>query len=288
LGGAVVSIRAESQYLEFSMAASVQGWRKKWFYIKDRKVSSSDQYGIAPFDASKEVKKLASWESPPTKAEMEEIKPLLARIQALKSGKGGALSGTQLMAFFLQCRVQPLQHRLSKLWSFSGLGDSSRVCDDLLEKKDLDKRVRALTTLTKDHEIADLAARYFNSEHPLPAVCLLSLFAFFYLIIVLLITLGLFSFQDHQSLVSRPPLPEGGAIQDVLVSAAFEAPEAEDSQDEDEGEDSLERTSLTTSPPPALSEDLGIDKKRKTCRGACFFECLRSQECGRGDLCSRG
>jgi hypothetical protein len=29
LGGAVVSIRAESQYLEFCMAASVQGWRKK-------------------------------------------------------------------------------------------------------------------------------------------------------------------------------------------------------------------------------------------------------------------
>jgi hypothetical protein len=49
----------------------------------------------------------------------------------------------------------------------------------------------------------------------------------------------------------------------VLVSAASEAPEAEDSQDEDEGEDSLERTSSTTSPPPALSEDLGIDKKRK-------------------------
>jgi hypothetical protein len=42
---------------------------------------------------------------------MEEIKPLLARIQELKSGKGDALSGTQLMAFFLQCRVQPLQHR---------------------------------------------------------------------------------------------------------------------------------------------------------------------------------
>jgi hypothetical protein len=42
LGGAVISIRAKSQYLEFSMAASVQGWRKKWLYIKDRKVSSSD------------------------------------------------------------------------------------------------------------------------------------------------------------------------------------------------------------------------------------------------------
>jgi hypothetical protein len=49
----------------------------------------------------------------------------------------------------------------------------------------------------------------------------------------------------------------------VPVSAASEAPEIEDSQDGDEGEDSLERTSSTTSPPPALSEDLGVDKKRK-------------------------
>jgi hypothetical protein len=87
------------------MAASVQGWRKKCFYIKDQKVSSSDQYGIAPFDATKNLKKLASWDSSPTEAEMEDIKPFLARFQALKSDDGGALSGTQLMAFFLQCRI---------------------------------------------------------------------------------------------------------------------------------------------------------------------------------------
>jgi hypothetical protein len=35
LGGAVVSVRAEAHYLEFAMAALVQGWRKKWFYIKN-------------------------------------------------------------------------------------------------------------------------------------------------------------------------------------------------------------------------------------------------------------
>jgi hypothetical protein len=91
LGGAVVFIRAEVHYLEFNMAASVQGWRKKLFYTKDRKNSPSDQYDIASFDANKELKKLASWDSPPTEAEMEDIKPLLARIQALKSGSGGAL-----------------------------------------------------------------------------------------------------------------------------------------------------------------------------------------------------
>jgi hypothetical protein len=73
----------------------------------------------------------------------------------------------------------------------------------------------------------------------------------------------LFFFQDHRFLVSRPSLPEGGDIQNVSVSAASEAPEVEDSQDGDEGEDSLEDTSSTTSPPPALSEDCGVDKKRK-------------------------
>jgi hypothetical protein len=71
------------------------------------------------------------------------------------------------------------------------------------------------------------------------------------------------SFQDHRLLISRPHLPEGGAIPHIPVSAASEAPEIEDSQDGDEGEDSLERTSSTMSPPPVLSEDLVVDKKRK-------------------------
>jgi hypothetical protein len=90
--------------LEFSLAASVQGWRKKWFYIKDQKVSSSDLYGIAPFDAAKNLKKLASWDSPPTEAEMEDVKQLLARIQALKSSDGGALSGLNLRRF--SCNIE--------------------------------------------------------------------------------------------------------------------------------------------------------------------------------------
>jgi hypothetical protein len=49
----------------------------------------------------------------------------------------------------------------------------------------------------------------------------------------------------------------------VPVSTVSEAPEAEDNQDGDEGKDSLERTSSTMSPPPVLSEDLGVDRKRK-------------------------
>jgi hypothetical protein len=188
LGGAVVSVRAEAQYLEFSMSASVQGWRTKWFYIKDRKASSNDEYGLALFDASKELKKLSSWDSAPTDGEMEEIAPLLTHIQALKGCKGGALSGIQLMAFFVQRRVQPLQHRLSKLWNYSGLVDSSRASGDLIEKQDVDKRVRALTKLTKDHTVADLATNYFDSAHPLPKVrsCCIVFFCLFHRLLTVL------------------------------------------------------------------------------------------------------
>jgi hypothetical protein len=157
------------------MAVSVQGWRKKWFYIKDQKAMSSDKFGIAPFDASKSLTKLTSWDSPPMEAEVENIKPLLTRIQSLKSAVGDGLTGTQLMAFFLQRRIQPLQSQVSKLWSYSSLTDPSRVSDQDLEKKGLNKRVRSLTTLTAQNEILELTATFFDSAHPLPAVCALSL-----------------------------------------------------------------------------------------------------------------
>jgi hypothetical protein len=77
------------------------------------------------------------------------------------------------MAFFVQRRVQPLQHRLTKLWNYAGLEDPTRISEDLIEKKDVDKRVRSLTKLTKDHAVADLTAAYFDSVHPLPEVCIL-------------------------------------------------------------------------------------------------------------------
>jgi hypothetical protein len=53
------------------------------------------------------LKKLASWDSPPTDAEMKEVAPLLDRIQTLKGGRGGALSGLQLMAFLYNIGFNP-------------------------------------------------------------------------------------------------------------------------------------------------------------------------------------
>jgi hypothetical protein len=52
------------------------------------------------------------------------------------------------------------------------LVDPSRISGDLMEKQEVDKRVRSLTKLTKDHAVAELAADYFDSVHPLPEVCI--------------------------------------------------------------------------------------------------------------------
>jgi hypothetical protein len=262
-------VRPEAQYLEFSMAASVQGWRTKWFYIKDRKSSPEHEFGLPPFDASQEVKKLKSWDLLPSDSEAEQILPLLSRIQTLKTGLGGALSGIQLMAFFIQRRVQPLQHRLTNLWTYSGLEDSTRISEDLMSKEDVDKRVRNLTKLTKVHSVADLTADFFDFEHPLPEVyfsasifCQSFLgFDLHYSLIFYFVYLDYM--QDHQFLVSRPPLPEAGPLPADLASPVSEAPEADESQDEDDVDESEEETSSSTSPPPAFAEDVVVDKKRK-------------------------
>jgi hypothetical protein len=84
-----------------------------------------------------------------------------------------------------------------------------------------------------------------------------------YFVAILLTSFQLTLPRDHQFLISRPPLPEGGPIQAIPISAASEAPEAEDSQNEDDAKDSLEGTSSTTSPPPTHSKEPSLDKKRK-------------------------
>jgi hypothetical protein len=80
------------------------------------------------------------------------------------------------------------------------------------------------------------------------------LFSFLYFVVAFLIVLRLTLVQGHQSFVSHPPLPEGGPIQVDPVSATSEVPEADESQDGDDAEVSLEENSSTTSPPPTHLE----------------------------------
>jgi hypothetical protein len=64
-------------------------------------------------------------------------------------------------------------------------------------------------------------------------------------------------------LVSRPHLPEEGPIKADPAPAGSEAPEADENQDEDEAEGSLEERDPTILSPPAISIDRDLEKKRK-------------------------
>jgi hypothetical protein len=48
-----------------------------------------------------------------------------------------------------------------------------------------------------------------------------------------------------------------------LASPTSEAPEADESQDKDDIEESEDETSSLISLPPALADEVGVDKKRK-------------------------
>jgi hypothetical protein len=89
------------------------------------------------------------------------------------------------------------------------------------------------------------------------------LFAFLYFVAAFLAILRLTLMQGHQSFVSRPPLLEGGAIQANPISATSKAPDADESQDGDDAEVSLEESSSTMLPPPTHLEEPSRDKKRK-------------------------
>jgi hypothetical protein len=65
---------------------------------------------------------------------------------------------------------QPLQARVSKLWTYLGATDPSRVSQQDLELKDIEKRVRSLIMLTAKKIVPASLAVPFDTTHPLPKV----------------------------------------------------------------------------------------------------------------------
>jgi hypothetical protein len=94
----------------------------------------------------------------------------LARILELKNAAKKVLNGTQLMIFFLQRRIQPLQARILKLWTYSGMTDPSQVSKKDPTTKELEKRVRSMTKLTTKKAVPACLAVPFDAKNPLPEV----------------------------------------------------------------------------------------------------------------------
>ncbi|KAK1601366.1 hypothetical protein QYE76_037620 [Lolium multiflorum] len=160
----------------------------------------------------------------------------MTRIHELQNTRGKELSGIQITAYFLRTRVQPLQARKNPFWNYAGDEDTDRLSTNL-EVKDLDRLIRKISSLKKKDSIpSTYRVKPYSATNALP--------------------------KDHPNLVSLPPLPEGGEVEERAVisddnqdapSFANEPAESRKSAGSDEKEDASEATASAQSPPPAVS-----------------------------------
>ncbi|KAK1668716.1 hypothetical protein QYE76_056875 [Lolium multiflorum] len=235
IGGVVISVRSSVNYFDVKLPDSVQGWRKKWLYIREENHGCAED-NIPPFDGAEKILRRRSWDAEATEEERTSTEALMTRIHELQNTRGKELSGIQITAYFLRTRVQPLQARKKPFWNYAGDEDTDRLSTNL-EVKDLDRLIRKISSLKKKDSIpSTYRVKPYSAAHALP--------------------------KDHPNLVSLPPLPEGGEVEERAVisddnqdapSFANEPAESRKSAGSDEKEDVSEATASAQSPPPAVS-----------------------------------
>ncbi|KAK1630998.1 hypothetical protein QYE76_005313 [Lolium multiflorum] len=190
IGGVVICVRPDVEYFDVKFPDSVQGWRNKWLYIHEES-SDSVEYNIGPFDGKTKILRRRSWDTEATEEEKSATEALITRIRELQNTRGKELSGIQIIAYFLRIRMQPLQARKNPLWMYAGDEDIERISKDL-PVKDLEKLIRRMSKLSKKDSIpTSCRIAPYSGANPLP--------------------------ENHPSLTSLPPLPEGGEVEDRTV-----------------------------------------------------------------------
>ncbi|KAK1618177.1 hypothetical protein QYE76_023694 [Lolium multiflorum] len=166
VGGVGFVVRKEVDYLDYPMKESVQGWRNKWFYLRDPSVSGRCS-NLPPFDDKLIAKPKKSWQNTLSPEERLTADRLFDQIVTLKNTGGLTMCGTEVVSVFLQRRVQPLMSRPHQLWLYTGKDDESRVSSADLSAEDLRDEVRRLTCLSMKDNIVLMSARSpYDSDHP--------------------------------------------------------------------------------------------------------------------------
>jgi hypothetical protein len=169
VGCVVICIRPDVDYLDVKFPDSIQGWRKRWLYVREESANSVE-YNIAPFDGSAKILRRRSWDAEATEEEKTATEALMSRIHELQNTRGKELSGIQITAYFLRIRVQPLQARKNPLWTYAGEKDANRISKDL-SVKDLEKLIRRISSLSKKDPIpSSCRVEPYSVSNPLPKV----------------------------------------------------------------------------------------------------------------------
>ena len=128
---------------------SVQGWRRRWFYLKD---SSCDgqQFGLAPFNPDAVIARRRSWRHELSDEETKATDGLVAQVAELANHRS---FGTYLVSLFIRRRVQPLQARAAPMWEYSGPSDPARTREEELSKDEFEARLMAVTNLRLEKDM---------------------------------------------------------------------------------------------------------------------------------------
>ncbi|KAK1680807.1 hypothetical protein QYE76_041655 [Lolium multiflorum] len=126
VGGVGFVVRKEVDYFDYPMKESVQGWRNKWFYLRDPLVPGR-RSPLPPFEDSLIAKPKKSWQNTLSPEERLTADRLFDQIVILKNTGGLTMCGTEVVSVFLQRRVQPLMSRPHQLWLYTGKDDESRA-----------------------------------------------------------------------------------------------------------------------------------------------------------------
>ncbi|KAK1682186.1 hypothetical protein QYE76_043034 [Lolium multiflorum] len=170
VGGVVICVRPDVEYFDVKFPDSVQGWRKRWLYIREEDVDSQE-YNVAPFHGSEKILRRRSWDGEATDEEKTAREALMKRIHELQNTDGNEWSEKMGQDFELE---EPEGNRLRDTLSLLEIhGDLARrtIVDaktaftrlfPYFPKKDQPSTFAALTKCFIPEEDLGLALRQEN------------------------------------------------------------------------------------------------------------------------------
>ena len=169
IGGFGIQVRGDISYFQMEKSDSVQGWRKKWFYV------TCDQGGLPEFIANKPLKKTNACVHLLSKDERATVKPLISSIATLLKSLGKEVGGVHLIATFVRMQVQPLHARVHPMWKDEDPSDPSQTSSTELADEEVVPKVKAITSFqAADSCNIDCPVTPYGVNHQLPEVMFFS------------------------------------------------------------------------------------------------------------------
>src|SRR4051812_19017349 len=148
------------------MKELIQGWKEKWFYLRDRKAPGAES-GLPPFFDELVMTPKKSWRNSLSAEELPVANELYARLQEVKVTDGRIMLGTEIPALFMRRRIQPLQHRSHPMFMYTGSNDSTCISSVAMGEEEIITEVRWLTKLMKDDDIPlDIVFDPYEAANP--------------------------------------------------------------------------------------------------------------------------